>query len=300
MKIIRFKGVFSLEERIIDLFLEAINRGEKNKKAIEDRIVYILSKTRLDESHFRKAIQIIWNDIFEGKTVAKAVNDFFMKYHIPLETAIKRNEAYMKSSMMKVIFFDYGGVLADEGFKNGLHAIAGLNRLDPETFLEKARELIHTTEYLIGKRDEMFFWDEIRDQTGIKMNDAELRNMILDRFILRKWMMDIIDELGKNHIRLAILSDQTNWLDELDQRDHFFHKFEKVFNSYHIRKSKMDVSLFSDVLGVMKVDPEYALFIDDTAEHVGRAASLGINTILYKDQADFIDRINAYCPGINV
>jgi putative hydrolase of the HAD superfamily len=58
------------------------------------------------------------------------------------------------------------------------------------------------------------------------MNDTELKEMILDRFILRKWMMDVIDKLGKNNIRLAILSDQTNWLDELEKRDHFFHKFK--------------------------------------------------------------------------
>ena len=300
MNIIRFKGVFSLEERIIDLILEAINRGEKNEKAIEDRIVHILSKVRLDESHFRKAIQIIWKDICTGKTVAKAVNDFFMKYHIPLETDIKRNEAYMESRMVKVMFFDYGGVLADEGFKDGLHAIARLNGLDPEVFFEKARDLIHITGYLTGKSNEAFYWNTLRDQTGIKMNNTELRNNILERFNLRTWMMDIIDELGKNHIRVAILSDQTNWLDELDKRDHFFHKFEKVFNSYHLGKSKRDISLFNDVLGIMNVSPEDALFVDDTQGHIKRATSLGINTILYKDKADFMERINAYCPGIKV
>jgi HAD superfamily hydrolase (TIGR01509 family) len=206
----------------------------------------------------------------------------------------------MESSIVKVIFFDYGGVLADEGFRHGLYAIAMLNGIDPANFFDTACDLIHTTEYLTGKRDEMFFWDAIRDQTGIKMNDSELRSMILDRFILRKWMMDIIDELGKNHIRLAILSDQTNWLDELENRDHFFNNFEKVFNSYHLGKSKRDTSLFSDVLGIMKVDPGHALFIDDTTEHIDRAYSLGINTILFKDKADFIDRINACCLGIKV
>jgi putative hydrolase of the HAD superfamily len=191
-------------------------------------------------------------------------------------------------------------VIADEGFRDGLHAIAMLNAIDPENFFGKARDLIHTTGYLTGKRDEIFFWDKLREQTGIKMNNIELRNIILDRFIIRQWMMDVVDELGKNNIRLAILSDQTNWLDELEERDPIFHKFEKVFNSYHLGKSKREMSLFYDVLGSMKVNPESALFIDDTSEHIERASSLGINTILYKDQMDFIDRVTKYCPGLKV
>jgi HAD superfamily hydrolase (TIGR01509 family) len=200
--------------------------------------------------------------------------------------------------MIKIAFFDYGGVLADEGFRDGLHAIAKLNQHDPESFFKTARELIHTSGYLIGKSDEKFYWNLLRDQTGIRMTDIELRNMILERFILRKWMLDIVNDLENNHIRLAILSDQTNWLDELDKRDHFLHKFEKVFNSYHLGKSKQDISLFNDVLSIINVDPEDALFVDDTAGHIERAHSLGINTILYKDKANFKERINAYCPGL--
>jgi FMN phosphatase YigB (HAD superfamily) len=206
----------------------------------------------------------------------------------------------MKSCTVKVVFFDFGGVLADEGFRDGLHTIAGMNGIDPEMFFEKVRDLIHSTGYLTGKHNEAFFWDMLRDGTGIKMSDSEMRNLILGRFIIRKWMMEIINELRKNQIRLAILSDQTNWLDELEERDHFFHKFEKVFNSYHLGKSKKDRSLFSDVLGDMNVDPGNALFIDDTAEHIERAASLGINTILYKDREDFIHRITKHCPGLEL
>jgi hypothetical protein len=92
MTVKRFRYVFSLEQRIIDLFLEAINKGEKNEKRIEDRIVYILSKARFDETQFRKAIRIMWDDICAGKTVAKAVNEFFMNNHVPKVTSMKDEE----------------------------------------------------------------------------------------------------------------------------------------------------------------------------------------------------------------
>ncbi|MBW1855013.1 MAG: hypothetical protein JRJ00_10100 [Deltaproteobacteria bacterium] len=37
----------------------------------------------------------------------------------------------MKLPSIEVIFFDFGGVLAEEGFRKGLTSIAHLNGLDP-------------------------------------------------------------------------------------------------------------------------------------------------------------------------
>jgi putative hydrolase of the HAD superfamily len=49
----------------------------------------------------------------------------------------------MKSCVVKVIFFDYGGVIADEGFKYGLDAIARLNGIDPEFFFNTLYSVIN-------------------------------------------------------------------------------------------------------------------------------------------------------------
>lgn len=37
----------------------------------------------------------------------------------------------MMDNKIKAILFDFGGVLAEEGFKNGLEAIANQNRIKP-------------------------------------------------------------------------------------------------------------------------------------------------------------------------
>ena len=42
-----------------------------------------------------------------------------------------------ESCQAEVILFDFGGVLAEEGFRNGLMALGRLNGLDPNTFMEK-------------------------------------------------------------------------------------------------------------------------------------------------------------------
>jgi putative hydrolase of the HAD superfamily len=53
-----------------------------------------------------------------------------------------------------VVLFDFGGVLYDEGFKNGLKAIARANGLDDEAFVRTANDVIHACGYVVGKATE--------------------------------------------------------------------------------------------------------------------------------------------------
>jgi len=200
----------------------------------------------------------------------------------------------MNQCRVQVIFFDFGGVIAEEGYRNGLYAIAEENGLDPKDFAYIARALLHTTGYILGKSDEAFYWQALRKQTGIRGSDQQFRQHILKRFILRDWMMDLIDDLRPN-VRLAVLSDQTNWLDELDVQYGLFRHFEHIFNSFHMRKSKHDASLFDDVLSIMHVESDQALFVDDTLGHVQRARGRGLYAIHFTDRNTFIEQLRNYC-----
>ena len=197
-----------------------------------------------------------------------------------------------------LILFDFGGVLAEEGFRNGLISIAQLNGLDPDAFLQKAYDITFNRGFVLGNVDEKAFWQDLRDQTGIHGSDKELRNEILSRFIMRGWMLDIIKRLHSKSLRLAILSDQTNWLDELDQQYNFFKLFDRVFNSFHLGKSKRDISLFEDVLAEMGVKAEQSLFIDDSKENIERAQLKGLHTIHYQGRDTFMQSLQSFCPFV--
>jgi putative hydrolase of the HAD superfamily len=97
---------------------------------------------------------------------------------------------------------------------------------------------------------------------------------------------------------VAILSDQTNWLDELDSKLHFFNQFERVFNSFYLGKSKNDPSIFSDVIAAMGIRPGETLFIDDTMGHVERARSKGLHAICYTGKQQFLDEMKGYFPDM--
>ncbi|MFA6465950.1 MAG: HAD family phosphatase, partial [Desulfurivibrionaceae bacterium] len=190
-------------------------------------------------------------------------------------------------SSITTILFDYGGVLAEEGFTQGLAVIAEENRLDPAPFFHMAVETIYDCGYVTGKSTEQAYWQLLRDQTGITEEDQALTETILSRFTLRPRMIYAVSALRKQGLNPVILSDQTDWLDRLNQRQPFFQEFSRVFNSYYLGKTKREPSLFTDVLATLKVAPEHALFVDDNPGHIERATGLGLHTHLFQNEEMF-------------
>jgi FMN phosphatase YigB (HAD superfamily) len=199
---------------------------------------------------------------------------------------------------INAVLFDFGGVIAEEGFRNGLTHIAKVNSLDEAVLFKTAQDLIFSGGYLTGHGSEVTLWEQLRARTGIKSSDGELKAIILERFILRDWMITLVKRLADASVRVAILSDQTNWLDELDSKLHFFNYFERVFNSFYLGKSKNDPSIFSDVIAVMGIRPGETLFIDDTMGHVERARSRGLHAICYTGKQQFLDEMKGYFPDM--
>jgi putative hydrolase of the HAD superfamily len=195
-----------------------------------------------------------------------------------------------------VVIFDFGGVLAEKGFEEGLRAIAMRHDLDESDFYNLVLDCIHATRYLTGHTDEHVFWQEIRNKTGIRDDDTTLRNEILSRFIPRTWMFDIVKKLKDSGTGVAILSDQTNWLDELNVRYDFFKLFDAVYNSYHLGKSKVDPSHFADTISRLDKAPERILFVDDTKAHCETARNAGIHAIHFIDRESFIKEMRRFFP----
>jgi putative hydrolase of the HAD superfamily len=195
---------------------------------------------------------------------------------------------------IKVVLFDFGGVIAEEGFWTGLRAIGAENGLDPDVFFRTVEALIYETGYLTGKADEALFWNAVKSKTGIRGTDAELRNEILNRFAIRPDMIASVDLLKSKGLIVAMLSDQTDWLDEIDRQTALFRHFDTVFNSFRLHKSKRDASVFGDVCSVLGVKPEETLFVDDNINHIERAQGQGLLTIHFVDRDDYDKQIRKF------
>jgi putative hydrolase of the HAD superfamily len=199
---------------------------------------------------------------------------------------------------LDAVIFDFGGVLAEEGFFEGFKAIAARHGMDAGGLAETAVDVIRRGGYVEGRATEAQFWEELRARTGLGESDEALRRELLSRFVPRGFMFTRVDKLRAAGYKVAILSDQTNWLDELDAAHGVFAHFDLVLNSYRLGKTKKDPTLFDDILAALGVAPDRALFIDDFEGHIRRARERGLHTIHYTGRQDFETRLRKFCPGL--
>ncbi len=160
------------------------------------------------------------------------------------------------------------------------------------TFLRRLPTLIYQTGYITGVTDEHDYWKALREKTGIVGSDEELREEILNRFIIRPRMLEHVERLEFRGYTIAILSDQTNWLEEINEKNPFYHCFDYVFNSFRLGKSKRDPSVFMDACSIMGFRTEEALLVDDNAGNIKRASEEGLATIHFKGMSNFENQIS--------
>jgi len=191
----------------------------------------------------------------------------------------------MSDPTIKAVLFDFGGVLAEEGFRNGLTALAHEQGLDPERLRGQGMNAVYDSGFVLGRGTAADCWALLRERTDLKGEDKLLTNTILDGFVIRPWMIDLVRRLREQGYITGILSDQTHWLDELDQKYGFYAAFDRIYNSWYLGKGKRDPSLFADVAADLGLSPAEILFVDDDAGNVGRASEAGFRAIQYVDGA---------------
>ncbi|EPR42663.1 HAD-superfamily hydrolase, subfamily IA, variant 3 [Desulfovibrio sp. X2] len=196
------------------------------------------------------------------------------------------------------VFFDFGGVIAEEGFLNGLKAVAAQEGRDPEAFFWDVREIIIATGYITGHAGEAEFWRRVEKDLHPAVSADDLRREILSRFRVRPLMIDLVRRLRAQKVKVAMLSDQTNWLDELDARDGFFREFDKVFNSYRYGHHKGQREFFDIALAQMGADPATSLFVDDAEGNIAVARDVGLKAIHFTGLQAFARDFAAYFPGL--
>jgi len=197
-------------------------------------------------------------------------------------------------NILKAALFDFGGVIAEEGFRNGLRKIAEKNNIDSDIVENAGFNLMYTTGYVLGQGNEKDFWKAIKEETGITGDNRELREIIFKSFVIRSWLREIIQQLREQGLIVCILSDQTDWLDKLDERDNFYQLFDHIFNSFYMGRSKSDPELFDDITEKLGLPPNKILFVDDYHGHIERAKKKGFYTHLFVDKEGFLSDLRNY------
>ncbi|WP_126456563.1 HAD family hydrolase [Sulfuriflexus mobilis] len=202
----------------------------------------------------------------------------------------------MTAGAIKAVLFDFGGVLAEEGFREGLMALAIEQGLDTGHIATQGMQAVYDSGFVLGKGTAAGFWALLRERTGLRGDDGLLSERILHGFVPRPWMLERVRQLRAQGVVTGILSDQTHWLDELDNRYHFSEAFDRIYNSYYLGKGKRDPGLFADVLADLNLPAAAVLFIDDDAGNVARAQAMGLQAIRYIDRQGFEAALEAILP----
>jgi len=191
--------------------------------------------------------------------------------------------AVAKQNKYSWLLFDYGGVIAEEGFRNTLAELSAAAGYPPEVLPSLAMDAVYESGYVTGQGSEADFWRLLRERFPLHQPDKWLSEEILGRFIVRPAMLDLVDTLRCQDYRTGILSDQTDWLNRLEQRDRFFRHFDRIFNSYGLGIGKRDATIFDKVIEQLAVSPAETIFIDDNPDNVQRARSRGLYGLLFVD-----------------
>ena len=186
-----------------------------------------------------------------------------------------------------LVLFDFGGVIAEEGFKAAITTLAEENGRNVAETKKIAFDLVYETGLVTGRATDREFWPKFREATGISGSDDALAECVLSRFVVRPEMVQLARNLKASGFRTAILSDQTHWLNELERRNGFSSAFEAVFNSWDLGITKKDPAIFRQVLETLGADPSDAVFIDDHAPHLARAREMGLFAIRYEHRDQF-------------
>ena len=179
---------------------------------------------------------------------------------------------------MKNIIFDLGGVLV--GF-NRQRSINAFERIGCEKVADYIRD--HRTEDLfyrieLGEISTHDFCEEVRQMTATNADDEAIIhawNVLLTPVTTER--IKRLEELRKEGHRLFLLSN-TNDMHWQYCRHQLVGCFERVFLSYEMQLAKPDPRIFAEVLQQAGIDAHDTLFIDDNADNIAAAASLGIET----------------------
>jgi HAD superfamily hydrolase (TIGR01509 family) len=182
---------------------------------------------------------------------------------------------------IKSVLFDLGGVYYSEGFHDGLFAIAARLDLDQDHFFDAAVGAVFSTGYVTGMVPEKTFWDTLAKNTGVKENLYPLRKLILDSFKPMDGMAELVREV-RSVVPVALLTDQTNWLYDLDQRDDLLFEFDQIVSSYEEGFSKRDPEIFRIACQRLDIFPEEGLFFDDNSDNLDRAREFGLQAVVFE------------------
>lgn len=197
---------------------------------------------------------------------------------------------------VETVFFDWGGVIADDSgdrFLDSLEQNVGIN--SPEQ-LQIFRALMHKS--MKGEVSEEAFFGSIRQSFG-DIATARVRESLEQWSGLKanKDMLDLVKYTKSKGIRTAILSNiiepTYNTINATGQYD----DFDFVVASCRVGYAKPEKEIYEIALHMLNTSAEKSIFIDDKEKNLTPARKLGFTIILAQSAKQTIDDLKLILQG---
>jgi len=199
-----------------------------------------------------------------------------------------------KCKRIRAIIFDFGRVISAQKpsslFRSYEEDLGlGPGTINPTMFGSQAWQ-----EALVGRKTAEEFWDVIGPDLGLNTPEEidEFRRRYHGDEAINEEVRELIRRLH-GHYKLAILSNSppglTRWLVEWGMRC----LFDVVFCSGDEGITKPNSAAFQVTLERLGVQPEEAVFIDDTMDHVEAARRLGLHGIRFTNAKTLANELAA-------
>lgn len=188
---------------------------------------------------------------------------------------------------MKTIFFDWGGVIADDP---GDDFLAKLLREIGATD-DQIQEILQSymRRFMRGEISEAEYWDELRSNYGFTIHDS-----ISEEF--KKWnglaanknILALVDEAKDKGWQVAILSNVIEPTYNVLEAAGFYDKFDAVIASCKEGFAKPDIEIYNIALKKLNTTANESVFIDDKQSNLTPADRLGLRTILAQNPQQIV------------
>lgn len=196
----------------------------------------------------------------------------------------------MSDKTYTTIFFDWGGVLANDPgdeFLGDLIRSIGASE-------EQVKEIFETymKRFMRGQISEAEYWQELRSKYGLAIHDS-----ISDEF--KKWrglvanndILALAKEAKNQGLKIAILSNVIEPTYNVIKAAGYYDLFDEVIASCKVGYVKPEEEIYKIALDRFGVTAQESIFIDDTQHCLDPAAQMGFKTILARSPEQIIDDV---------
>jgi putative hydrolase of the HAD superfamily len=188
---------------------------------------------------------------------------------------------------MKTIFFDWGGVVADDPGDDFLKKL--LQEVGASS--EEIQEIfqLYMKRFMRGEISEVEYWDKLRSNYGFNIHES-----ISEEF--KKWnglvanqqILALADEAKTRGWQTAILSNVIEPTYNVLQEAGFYDKFDVVIASCKEGFAKPEIEIYKIALKRLNTSPAESVFIDDKQANLNPAQEMAFRVILAKNPDQII------------